>query len=933
MRKSRLAVKNIFGIGDLEIDFPENGLIAIQGENGAGKSSILDSLSVAMFGEPTPARAVKNADILSRSASEGLVSLSFEWGNKKYRVDREFKRTKKNAVNHKAFLYRILPLGEEEGMATGPDAVSEEISRIISGGTVGREGSELVRIVKSAWLSSVFLPQGEITRILKMKPSERREIISALFGLEEGGVLKDRSRELFSIAEEEMRTLVAGERALSSSLEEHPVSSLEDAGRKESKLSSMIAGTEKELGELRSLLEVLSSLVSIMEDRRSNKTRLDECERSLVALMRSFTLSEGRRRLDAIRESGRRVSGILSGIPAIERHIKDTENAVSEKEKNLEALRSKRGELQTALDDARKKASHASSVRTIRELRTTFSGILADAAKKKEELARLRALRAALKHVRSETERNALKKAVAEIEGKLASVSEKVRTLGESLKDRLVDWIELLGDGSGMVSVDDVRRMDPVSFARSLESSGFAALLSGMSRAGMDEETLKASLSEKRKALDEMVSSGTRDMDCGDARKEDVLQAIEDIQSLAPEKMDSRLAETEKKTIGMESEIFGLEKTSSELKEKGITLKKELGDGFDEDECLKAEALATEIEKKAGSCSMEIERISSEKGRLEVRLAELAGKRELSVSSLSAAKNGASELFASWKAVVSGWTAADYRDMEGIEKYVSAEMVEGKKAETASLKKTVKELEKRETELRKKGMFPLEPEYVAEKQKEVSDRVSELDSERTRCVSEIASLRRDMDSFRKLSARLASVRREKKDILPAYERARTLAKLLEGNGFGNFLQDRALSILLDYVNSGLRGSERYSGYSFASSGGAISVTDGSGTRDISSLSGGEATMAALLLLRGMQAVSGIGGMMAIDEGFAQLDTKNLEDAVSVLSALSSDSLIIAITHDPDFAREFDTVWKVEKGGTVTVGSREGPAESGPRMTM
>ena len=92
-------------------------------------------------------------------------------------------------------------------------------------------------------------------------------------------------------------------------------------------------------------------------------------------------------------------------------------------------------------------------------------------------------------------------------------------------------------------------------------------------------------------------------------------------------------------------------------------------------------------------------------------------------------------------------------------------------------------------------------------------------------------------------------------------------------------------------------------------------------------------MAALLLLRGMQAVSGIGGMMAIDEGFAQLDTENLADAVSELSALSSDSLIIAITHDPDFAREFDTVWKVEKGGTVTVGSREGPAESGPRMTM
>jgi len=85
-------------------------------------------------------------------------------------------------------------------------------------------------------------------------------------------------------------------------------------------------------------------------------------------------------------------------------------------------------------------------------------------------------------------------------------------------------------------------------------------------------------------------------------------------------------------------------------------------------------------------------------------------------------------------------------------------------------------------------------------------------------------------------------------------------------------------------------------------------------------------MATILLLRGMQSVSGIGGMIAVDEGFAQLDTKNLEDALEVLSSLSADSLVIAITHDPDFAREFDTVWKVEKGGIITVSGKAGQGQ-------
>lgn len=941
MRNSLLKVSGIFGIsGDVEIHFPAKGLVAIQGENGAGKSSILDSLAVALFGEPTPARAVKNVDILSRSRDEGYVSLEFEWpfggGTPpvKYKVDREFKRTKRGAVNHKAFLYELSPGGEPEGIATGPDAVTERIASIISGGTVLKEGAELIRIVRSAWLSSVFLPQGEVTRLLRMRPAERREIISALFGLEEGDVLKDRSKALLQVAEGEVRDSLAEEKLLKETLENCPVKSVTEGERALKEVSVQLSVLEKKRDEATARKGILESYAELKGDEKTLGQAVSEGAEKLKRMERALELEGGYRALTAVQEGARRLAGAAREREDCLRRAGETKRESEALEKEVAQLRSKREETEKALKEARPLALLAGDVKAIRELRESLRKIYADIKDKQARAAQVKAFRSGTLEALS---RAVVKEASIELEKSravLKQAEQEVGVAGESLRDRLVDWLILLSgaplgregasSGAGSIKVADVQGMSGEAFARSLEDSRFSELLEKIGNARGTEEKARAKVIE------------------GEARLKEAEREARDIQALLQERGAGALPDEfalhsplgasadldanelrkqatllEKEESGIAGILSGMSATVADMKTRGMELSRRLG-GADEDKCLEMERVARELTERLEQETRELERVVSLAGDKKTSVVALLGEATASGGAEARLREEYLALTTAWREQVKAWEREDFADMwASIQRYgVSAntrEILEGERNKHSSLKGelsgVVARIERMEREFRD---LPRSEEARTEFLREAEFVLRNAAQEYESAWKAKAEAERNLETYRELSGKLKETRKSMKSTLPAYEKARAVAKLLEGNNFGNFLQDRALGILLDFVNAG------QTGYSFHSEGGNIMVTGDGGVRDAASLSGGEATMAALLLLRGMQAVSGIGGMMAIDEGFAQLDTKNLESVVETLSTLSADSLIIAITHDPDFAREFDTLWKVEQGGKITV---------------
>lgn len=105
-----ITLDNITCHDRLEINLPL-GITAIEGPNGSGKTTVVESPLVALYGK-SPTRAV--ASLVSQGKSDGRVEVAFHSGGKRYVAIREIKVTPKSSST-KAFL-----MDEDGGVIAGP---------------------------------------------------------------------------------------------------------------------------------------------------------------------------------------------------------------------------------------------------------------------------------------------------------------------------------------------------------------------------------------------------------------------------------------------------------------------------------------------------------------------------------------------------------------------------------------------------------------------------------------------------------------------------------------------------------------------------------------------------------------------------------------------------------------------------------------------
>ncbi len=160
-----------------EIDFVsllEFGLFGIFGDTGSGKSTILDCIGFALYGNVARSRSGSMADVINYQSEKAYVNFEFEIyyeGLRKiYRVEREIKR--KNAVQS------LKIYEKKENTLT---ALAEGV----------REGNALLeRIIgleQKDFEKCIALPQGEFAQFVKSQRSERLKLVSRLFNLEAYG--------------------------------------------------------------------------------------------------------------------------------------------------------------------------------------------------------------------------------------------------------------------------------------------------------------------------------------------------------------------------------------------------------------------------------------------------------------------------------------------------------------------------------------------------------------------------------------------------------------------------------------------------------------------------------------------------------------------------------------------------------------------------
>ena len=282
----------------VEVDFMhlcEDGLFAIVGPTGAGKSTILDAIFIALFGT---APREKGKDFVNFGVDKAYVELDFETRRdgvvEGWRVRREFRRKRVRGSSETAadvtagnvWLYRT-----EAGLVLMADKVTA-LDQVIREDALGLDPDSFQR--------AVILPQGAFDKLLRAGPTGRAELIGRIFDLDRfGEALSKRVAEWRSpllAREAELKTLLGATPATPELL---------------GVLTTMLEQAEAEAATASAVSELATTTVVALEGSDRAYQRL------LVAEVEVARLEAERPELDTLRQSLRAAESAEPVVPLI----------------------------------------------------------------------------------------------------------------------------------------------------------------------------------------------------------------------------------------------------------------------------------------------------------------------------------------------------------------------------------------------------------------------------------------------------------------------------------------------------------------------------------------------------------------------------------------------------------------------------------------
>jgi len=157
-----LRFKNFLSTGEnfTEINFLDNKTTLVVGQNGAGKSTMLDALSYALFGKPHR-NILKNQLVNSINKRGTLIDVTFDIGSNSYRVMRGIKPTKFEIWKNDQMINQ--------------DSNARDYQKILE--------QNILKLNHKSFHQIVVLGSTSFVPFMQLKPSHRREIIEDLLDI------------------------------------------------------------------------------------------------------------------------------------------------------------------------------------------------------------------------------------------------------------------------------------------------------------------------------------------------------------------------------------------------------------------------------------------------------------------------------------------------------------------------------------------------------------------------------------------------------------------------------------------------------------------------------------------------------------------------------------------------------------------------------
>ena len=168
----------------------EKGVTIFVGENGAGKSSIIDGITFSLFGQHT---RKSNKGLIKRGSNQGYSKIEFSINGKQYETVRK--------IDSKGGLVATFSEITKEGrveIAAGErkqfgESMTEQVEKIIG---MDFEKLKIASIVQ----------QGELNSIINAKPKEFKELLNAIIGIDKLDVASESMKKVTKEFREKIKT-------------------------------------------------------------------------------------------------------------------------------------------------------------------------------------------------------------------------------------------------------------------------------------------------------------------------------------------------------------------------------------------------------------------------------------------------------------------------------------------------------------------------------------------------------------------------------------------------------------------------------------------------------------------------------------------------------------------------------------------------------
>ncbi len=386
----RLEMKNFLPYRSPDpIYFDGVHLACLTGHNGAGKSSLLDAITWALWGK---ARARRDDELVHIGQQEMYVQLDFEQENVVYRVLRRRKSGKRGHGTLDLFVMQ-------------PDGDLRTINEPSMKGTQQRINA-ILRLDYETFTNSAFLQQGKADAFTTKTPAERKKILSDILGLELWAVYEERAKEKLRELEQSIASLEGILRDIDEELarEQQYKDNLKAAEAAQQAAQQAADEAQARLDEVQSVPAELKSVRAQVEGIKRRLSEYQNDQKSLAAQIaqheqtiaqyqqlidQSESIEQGYQTLQDARAADSELGSKLREMSDIERRYNELQQQISAARSQLE--QEKRG-FQTIIQDVERILADDVAEELV-QVNVQITALEAQEAQREERQAQLAALR------------------------------------------------------------------------------------------------------------------------------------------------------------------------------------------------------------------------------------------------------------------------------------------------------------------------------------------------------------------------------------------------------------------------------------------------------------------------------------------------------------------------------------------------------------